>query len=490
MEKIKDLVRSLSTKEISAIRKYFDFNVSGEDNFKLILFDKIVKGLIKDDKAAANFLSKKPSDPAYIMLKKRLREDILKVLVWRDDLIKFKSKYFEARYKCRLLITQADILILKGATQIAIDCLNKAKKLADHYELTNEVLIINDLLISQVALKSGYEAYSHIADSSRSNIKLLQDKFDAQDYLRQLTMPNLFKVNKDSNFKEESSNANKILKQLSEMNSSSEIDFWYLRSEVFIHHIENNYEGAYKYALEFLKLVRKSPVVFSMDNIGGACMQLAIITIHLNDLENAKIYSKEAIDSFVKGSNNQLNAYSYLFLTKLYQKDFYKADLIIENILTSNSFKLAEFSKSKWNYYKANLLFAQGKYDDALALLQRENELISDKSGWRLGFKILEMMCIIELGYYDWLDFRIETFRKLLSDVKNENVSRPKLVLQIIKGFIKHMYDFKTSTIDLKEHFDLLASNDAEYKWDPIGYEVIPFHKWWYNKIASDKEVA
>lgn len=490
MDKLTELVTSLTKAEVSALRKYYSSKPSGGDSMRLSLLNQIVKGRVFDDASASRFLKKRTSDPAYIMLKKRLKEDILKVMVWKEDIQKFKSKYFEARYKTRLLITQADLLILKGATKMAVDALNKAKALSEMYELNPELIIINDLLISQVALKKGYEAYSNLAESSKLNFKLVVDKFDAQDYLRQLTMPSLFQVNKDFNYKEKSKEANEKLKILSKSNNSDEIDFWYLRSEVYIHHLKNDYEGANNYAQDFLDLVRKSPVVHSMDNLGGACMQLAIININLKDFANAENYSRESVNSFIKGSNNQLNGYNFLFLSQLYSKELAKAENTIETILKNKAIQKDDFLISKWNYYKANLLFAQGKYEDTLALLQRESELISDKSGWRIGFKILEMICIIELGYFDWLDYRIETFRKLLSDVKNENISRPKIIHQIIKGFIKHMYDFKATSEDLKEHFILLESQEQEYKWDPIGYELIPFHEWWLGKIASKRIVA
>lgn len=490
MEKLTQLIKTLSKKEVGLIRKYLDFNGSEDGNYRLELFNAIVKGDVADDSTAAKIFTRKAGDSAYIMLKKRLKDDILKVLVWRNDLQKFKSKYFEARYKCRLLIAQADMLILRGATKVAIDCLYKAKSMSEKYELTNELVIINDLLISQVALKEGFDSYSKIAESSVASFDLIKNKFKAQDYLRQLTMPNLFQVNKDFNYKEESVKANQELKKLSELNDSIEIKFWYLRSEVYIHHLINDYESACEYGEQFLQLVRDSPVVYSMDNLGGACMQLAIININLKHFESAERYSEEAINAFVKGSNNQLNAFTYIFLSQLYNRKLDKARLTLDSILSSRSYNSDPFAVSKWNYYKANLLFAQGMYDDALALLQKESELISDKSGWRIGFKILEMMCIIELGHFDWLDFRIETFRKLLGDIKNENIARPKLIHQILKSFIRNMYDFNVTTLELKEHFEWLNSNEQPYKWDPIGYELVPFHSWWLSKLKSTKAVA
>lgn len=300
----------------------------------------------------------------------------------------------------------------------------------------------------------------------------------------------MFYTNKEYLYKDKSTIASKELKKLANETNSDEIQSWYLRSNIFYLHTIGDYSEARRFAEDYLDLVKKSPVVYSKDNIGGANMQLSIISILIKEYDSAYEHALNAIKNFVYQSMNQVNAYIFLFLATLYNRHYETANEIINKVFEYKLYKNHKPTGARWNYYKAHLLFAQGKYDESLALLQRENDLISDKSGWRIGFKILEMMNIIELGKYDWLDFRIETFRKLLSDVKNENITRPKLILQVIRNFIKYMYDFKATTAESKEILDLLESGTGDNRWDPIGYEITPFHVWWFNKIAADKVVA
>lgn len=490
MDKIIQLVKTLNPNEIRAIKRYFASSSKTHINHRQLLFNNILNGKVIDEKTGYKIIGRQTGDSAFIMLKKRLKDDILKVLVTEEGTKKFNSNYFEARYKCRLMIIEADLLLSKGVFLLGEEILKKSLALAEQYELTNEALILYDLLQAHFGIKAGPEKYLEYSIKNKNHLILSQKKFEAQDYFRQLTMPQRFSTNKNYLFKEQSALASKELEKLANESNSDEIKSWYLRSNIFYFHTIGDYISAREFASDFLDLANRSPVLNSKDNIGGAYMQLSIVNLLIGNYSEAFKCADNATKYFVKQSMNQVNAFGFLFLSAIYDKQFEVALSIVNKVSKFKTIEQYKTIEAKWNYYKANLLFAQGKFDDALALLQRENELISDKSGWRLGFKILGMMCIVELGNYDWLDFRIETFRKLLSDVKNENVSRPKLVLLIIKGFIKHMYDFKNTTSDLKEQFDLLASNDAEYKWDPIGYEVIPFHKWWYNKIATDKEVA
>ncbi|MBK6730937.1 MAG: hypothetical protein IPG60_08215 [Bacteroidetes bacterium] len=490
MEKIIQLVKTLNPNEVRAIKRFFASSSRTQINHRQLLFNNILNGKVNDENTGSKTIGRTSGDPAFIMLKKRLKDDIMKVLVTEEGSKKFNSKYFEARYKCRLMIIEADLLLSRGVSLLGEEILKKSLVLAEQYELTNEALILYDLLQAHFGIKAGPEKYLEYSNKNKNHLVLSQKKFEAQDYFRQLTMPQIFSTNKNYLYKDQSALASKELEKLAIESNSDEIQSWYLRSNIFYFHTIGDYISAREYATDFLDLANRSPVLNSKDNIGGAYMQLSIVNLLIRNYNEAFKFAENATKYFVKQSMNQVNALSFLFLAAIYDKQFDSALTIVKKVSEFKSITQYKSIEAKWNYYKANLLFAQGKYDDALALLQRENELISDKSGWRLGFKILEMMCIIELGYYDWLDFRIETFRKLLSDVKNENVARPKLILQIIKGFIKHMYDFKNTTNDLKEHFDLLASNDAEYKWDPIGYEVIPFHEWWFNKISSNKIVA
>lgn len=483
VEKLTQLINSLNKKEIRAIRRFFKVTRMNADTLKSRLFDILVEKKGISDSKVSKLLKRNATDPSFSMLKLRLKDDIIKILVWEGGAKSFTSKAHEAKYNCRLMIMEAEILITRELPQLAEETLQKAFRLAKHYELTNESILINELLQTQVGLKKGLSSYRFYADNNQQNFDLIKEKFLAQDYFRKLNMPNLFFANKEMNYKQKSKEATAELRELSNKSKSTQVKFWYLRSEIYYNHLIADYQKARDYAMDFIKFVEDSPIVYSKDNLGGANMQLAIINIYLGKYKEAIQHANGAIALFVKGSVNMINAMDCKYSACLYDGDFESASEILKEIKKIKLYKNNPLTNSKWLYYEANLYFLLKKFDDALATLQKQTELTSDKSGWRLGYKILEMMCIAELKYFDWIDFRIETFRKLLSDVRKENIARPKIIYQLLKSFIKNAYEFDKATEMNEEHLALLHEAKDAFSWDPRGYEIIRFETWWNSKL-------
>jgi tetratricopeptide (TPR) repeat protein len=490
MEKLTQLISTFSASEVKTIKKFYSLKSSSQSSMRFKLFLLILDKPGISDHEAGLFFNKKPSDTSFSMLKKRLRDDLVRLVVWEHRRTKFKTPVFKARFECRLLIAESEILIARGATEMAIDCLQKAKKLAESYELTNELIIVNEQLIQKVAIREGFKTYARLAAESMEQFDTIKFKFKAQDYLRQLTIPNLFQSNKENVYLKKAAAANRQLRKLSETSKSIEIRFWYLRSEIYYNHLRKNYEEAYRHGLSFVQLIEESPVVYSLDNMGGANMQLAMVSLYLNRLEDAATFATQSASYFKLGSPNYANAKDIFFLAQYYQGHLDTANQILKELLQIKSMRNNKFMQSKWGFFQANLCFSEGKYDEALALLQQQTELFSDKSGWRLGIKILEMMCIVEMNHDDWLDYRIETFRKLLSDLRTENIARAKLIHQIFKTYIKTGYSWRKTVEMLPEHVMHLRSGAGDYFWDPAGHELQRFDNWLDTKLSALRAVG
>ncbi len=484
MEKLTQLITSLDKSEIGMVRRFYAFNKKND----ILLRDKLFEIILEDPNVSYEILKKKikknTTNASFLMLQKRLLSDILKVLIVSQGPKKFVSKYFEARYKCDLLIVEIDVLKNRGGVnQLVIDKIIEAERLANKYELNDLKLIINDHKKETLGLRKGPNAYNKAASERFATMINLKDLSEAQDYFRKLTIPDIFVKNKGIHYKDLAKEATAQLNALSKKNPSAFIQAWYLRSEIFYNHLIHNYQTAEYFAFEFLEFVKKNKVVNASDNMGGAMMMISTISIYLENYDNAVKYAKEGIPYFFNGSINQATISELLYFAYLRTEQYSEVELLINYINSFKNIKKNQFVKSKWQFFKANLLFQQGHFNEALSILQKQSELLSDKSGWRLGYKIMEMMCIIELDTCDWLDYRIETFRKLLSTVKNENIHRPKLILHIIKQFIKNAYDIKATSKKCEEQLNLLRKGEEEYRYDARGYEIIRFDKWWDAKL-------
>ncbi|MFI5171373.1 MAG: hypothetical protein ACHQFW_03230 [Chitinophagales bacterium] len=484
MKNITQLIKSLSPREVKLFKRYYAIGPKSESNLKNKLFDIILNHDLLGDEDAARLISKK-DDNSFKMIKQRLEQDILKFLLWEHDPIDTMSKAVKARGTCRLLMIQVEILMSKGLYTIADQKLLKAERLARKYDLTQDSILIKEFMARSVVLTGGAKFYKKFKDSALEDFRIIKEKFDAQDHYRKLTRPIQFIAAKKLNYIEQARISVEQLKELSERNNSLDIKTWYLKSQTYYNHLIDNYKESKRHLLEELELANSNPKLFPSDSWGGIYSRLAIVSVYMGDFFETLEYVQLAEKYFYKESNNHLRVLHCAFQAYLYMGDYDKARAVILKVKKFKIVKPGSFNYYNWLYYEAIVNFKIGDYKSTLNILQRNSDLTADKTGWRVGFKIVEMMCIIEMQNYDWLDYRIEAFRKLIKSIKNENMSRATVIYELIKKLVKENYNFKTTTEKLKEKLDLLNSDIDEYRWEARGYELIRFDEWWKGKLRK-----
>ncbi|MBK7441261.1 MAG: hypothetical protein IPI65_06955 [Bacteroidetes bacterium] len=126
MKKITQLVNSLSASEVKLIRKYYSISAKIEHNLKIKLFEiALVNKNISDIEAAK--LMGKPNNAAFSMLKSRLQEDIMKILIVEGKDKIFNTKYFKTRHKIHFMLLEMDILEDRNLREQATETILKAK---------------------------------------------------------------------------------------------------------------------------------------------------------------------------------------------------------------------------------------------------------------------------------------------------------------------------------------------------------------------------
>ncbi|MBK7035140.1 MAG: hypothetical protein IPH42_02055 [Bacteroidetes bacterium] len=453
MKKITQLIQTFSPNEINSLRKYYAINSRQDSILRNKLFEIVVENNPKSDKEAAEKLGTK-TGAAFSMLKKRFYQDALKILFWGEGSKRFKSKFYESRYRVRMMIMEADILLDRQLITSAREVLVKAERIADKYELTEELLLLKDLKQTRRGLSRTLPKYHQLTKDKITHINDIKDKILAFDYHRQITMPNIYNANKDLTYIEKSKEANILLKELVDRNPNANILSSYLKSQIVYYHLTSDYMECLNVALPYAELIRTSPAVHSKDAMGSAGLYLSNINLQIYNFSESIKYANDYMHYFYNGSPNQEALHENLFVCYLMLKDYSNAYKQIEIVSKFKIVKPGNLIFSRWVFYRANLDFAQKNFNEALELLQKQTMLTKDKSGYWVGYKILEMLCIIELKNYDWLEYRTETFRKLLSKVKTKNVARPKIILHLLKALIKENYNFETVTKKIKWKLD------------------------------------
>lgn len=487
MEKITKLIASLSGREVKMYYKFAALSGKNRNNLKIRLFEIAKQNPQISDMEAKKMLGRQ-SEAAFSMLKSRLQDDITKVILFNGDESRFFSPSFKARYKSLKLIAEAYLLENRDLKTLAHDKIVKAELLVKKYEHITIKNVINEYLLNTQLISRGPSIYKKVKAKVAEDINTHAAVVKAQDLIKQINISSIYGSNKEKTKLELAMIASNEISELIKDNDSIRVKFYYLRSQMEIHELKQDFNGYFNDSLQFLDLVSNNAALRSSDNIGGATMIAALACMHLRNYEEALNFCKKGQPFFFKNSNNDINLRSIHVRALIGLRRYEEAKTTINYIRELKTIKRGSFNYSRWLYYDANIKFLMGDFAGAMNLLKRHSYIKSDRSGWRLGYKILEMMCIVEMHNYDWLPYRLETFRKLISDIKTENTERPKLILKLLNRLSKENFDFVKATKKMQAEFDLLKSNTGDYYCQPEGYEVIRFDLWWEGKLEAAQQ--
>ncbi len=489
MKSLTQIVKSLKPSEIRFIKKLYSSQPNGEEKKRLKLFEILLSGVETDEKASKILYNSSPNS-AFSHIKARLKNDIFNFLLVQDSSKKDVSKIYQVELSCRKYVMQGEILLTRGLYSEAEKLLLKALKIAIDYELYLDILRIKTLLRTSIGYRSGIKEF----DKHSHNLDYFITEFNnfskAKEYYFRLLLPTLFKTNTKKEVLALSAKWSEELDGLNHENSSANFTFNYYLFKISHHNLYQEYKSSIEYAKKLIQLVPGTPSLNSSPNISGAHMVAASIYLNLKEYELSIEEAKIAVKKFRKGMINELRAQEVLFFGYLRNKDFEKASEIIEYALKHKQIKSNKLLKARWYYFEANLEYITGNKAQAFKLLRKNNDLLKDKSGWLIGFKLLEMMLTIEDKDWFLLGYQLNNFNQLLGRQQKANVNRAKIIGQLIRSLLSNGGFFNVTIEKSADKLKLLEDGMADFYWDPIGYEVIRFDKWLKSKVKLTSKAS
>ena len=142
---------------------------------------------------------------------------------------------------------------------------------------------------------------------------------------------------------------------------------------------------------------------------------------------------------------------------------------------------------SKRSFLFASVLVLKKQHSDAHKVLQDTKEIEKDKEGWNLGIRILSIINQLESHKLDIVDLNIESLRKHIErTIKMKAIrKRDVIILKLLAKLSRQGFNFKAVWKKNLKYFDLLASNDPEYRWEMKSPEMIIFHRWFESKVKG-----
>lgn len=490
---LKLLISKLEPREIKVTQKFivaFYSSKSRGGNKSLKLFRLLVQRpeITRDE--TKWLVSRDADNASFRRLVVRLTDKICDAVlldhaIQRND---SHSKINKIRFELRKKLMQSQIFRARGLTSVTISIYDQIIEKARQYELYNEMVEALSLKQQLLGLTVGAKDFYQISEELDHFERCRNAVLRAKDwYYRHYLEVDATGLNNDrvgllteaiSDLQEEfrateSQNVGYIL--------------YALKMEYYL--AVEEYETSCETGLSLVLLIENNRLLFNDRMLANAYYSLSDSKVYVHNFEEAIYNARKAQHIFVTGSFNYQKALELEILAQYYLgKDQEEVSELTEELLAMTDRKKTPFLFSQRTYYKACILFIKGEYRKSFFLLNDTREIEKDKEGWNIGIRILSIMNQVEMLFLDFADAQIESMRKHIQRVKTQSSirKRDEIILQLLLKLEKHSFNFQKVFDANQDLFEMLNSEQKEYRWEVRTPELIVFQDWFKAKIQEE----
>lgn len=473
MKDLSRLIHAVTEEESESVIRYYSLNNNGASK-RLKLFNMVRWKDIHDDRMAAKKLYNSGPGAAFSQLKKRLKEDILNVLLTRESCpAKSPKNIVDAEALALKYILYGKMLLNRGLTEEAIDVLKKAFKLAREHEAF-EV---------QALVHSVFKTYS-INHHSRELKDAEQDFAEHVDDFYELMKLNLNLAERPATRPALTIGLRPVLQRPTQKrNASLRLYFLSTHQDLQKYLQYKNYEQAQDIGHKLLVQIRENGHLLSSSQKACFFSIISQVKLALEHFDEAIYYGKKSSDLFQSFEEKKLEALIVIFKSYFYRREYEKAGRILKSCAEMEEHLGQE--KSELPLFQAFQLFRQRNYRSSVKALNTFFRRTKPRIEVVLNGRLLELQNLVEMEDFDWFDYKLDSFRKIVKYHTSMQLSeRFVLIYKIFSEFKRSCYD--------KEHLlqngkcqliQKLMDNQSDCRWDPLGTELVPVHSWFLDQI-------
>lgn len=454
MNSIFDILDGLPFHEKSQILSFCATRNSTQSKVYLLLREYVENPHQEENFYSQKFYGSEPS-AAFFQLKKRVKQEISELIC----LLKKSSASEETmeRIHCTELLLQSQILLSRGLTGPGSKQLEKSLKTAISSDCPDLVLSIFD-----TARKYGLEGV--IRKKEIPELEMI-----IKNHLQILV--NQY-CQKQSPAVAQKSMLSPLLEQLNQEKSH-----WDSLSEIRRAISAKNFEIANRLLIGLEGRMTNDHISNEIfEEFFLARQSILLQTGHFKEV----IHNCKKVDpgKFQRRESNQ-ELIEYQWYAYFYQENWEEALQLLKKKLS----KTDPENLAKWKYWEAYIRFRQKLFKPALQLIHESQNELKKVPDYYLGSKMLELMVLFDQNEMDWLDYKVENFRKLISRWKG------KINVRIESAFQVFLCMVKTSKVDFQQqlpehtHLNKLQSLSGEYSWSPIDFELIRYDQWFTKHL-------
>ncbi len=467
----------------------------GKENNKIYkVFKEIAKNATVDQESIVRKIYgevSKSSQDSYRKLCERLLNKLCMLLSENSAFVQDEINYseiFRTRQYVRRQSTMISLLILKGLPINWIKKeLNKLIRICEEYEFFDEEITIQRQLISFYYREE--DEMNVLKCKSRINVvsRYLEFFNNSELYIYRYISKVQYKSIDDKSLLVGMKEALAEVDKYYQESSSNLILYQKLMLDLQIAHYEEDFRKAEMVLFEIIQVTEIYPGVRSKGRIAINYMNLAYTQFFLYKFDDAFENSKKASKVFLEQSYN-LNIYREASVFALiYLKRYGEAGEILQQILDSGTLGNVPEQLSKRHCMMAVIQYLQGNYKQSFLHLQETKEVESDREGWNLGIRIMNIYLTLSTEKVDLADQRIGSMRKHIERTARMRHLRKRdvVIFRILSQLSRSGFDFKEVWEDRRKDFNLLRSGHSEYRWLPRSHELIIFDQWFEAKMKG-----
>lgn len=479
------LVKVLRPSEKRLLLHHLSRTSNAEEKLRLQLFKLVDSGKAQTDADVKKKLNTKGGASAYSHLKRRLKDDILNVLLMQDTSKRFAQANRAAELDCMKKVAQSHLLLLRGAQVEGMRILEMALQTADKYELLSERLQIHHLLREKFLGSRSSNELNELNKKIQKDLSSYEALLKAEERSFVLASPEFAqKLKKRANDKQNLELIDE-LRKLYQKHRLARIGFWYYMAATEYHSARSNFTDVLELGLKFLKLVEKSPAVRSKTNIAGVNQTVGVAYLELTDFKQAQHHFFQSSQLFPSAGFNRLQSLQFLVQAEVALQEYGNAMKHVEQALAHPRIQRREHLAPRWLFIKACIEFLNNDANESFRTLNQDGYILRQVDSWNLQFRLLEIMQLIEFKDEEWLEFKIDNTRKFLTRHKELATPRVKAAVDVFANLLRRELDFQKLSEKSLDSLKLCLDGDGGYEWQPTGSEIVRFDKWIISQIPN-----
>ena len=466
MKPLQSIISKLSPNEIGTFRLFLSSHCRNGKNKKLELFDKLVR-----QSPDSTMCRMDASRQSVYQLEKRLKEELYSFLITQEQVRDYNDRFF-IEMDCHKKLYCFKILFDKGIQDHAHQMLNEVLHVATKHSL-------HSIYLEAVNLKNIYFPLSQNRTVTEipvtHQIRKLRKSLGRNLYINHyLSESGNFLYEGDDCFR------TRLIQQLTDFDIAENEPG--INTLMQVNHLfcQKQYIPAYHLLVDLLETDQDISGDANIRNL--VYIELTKCCICMNALADAGKWFQEAALRISKSDAFARLLNELQFLLAMRRGDTAGLNAILEQSKRITDFRNNEVLTAKWSLYFLFISFQRREFRKVIKEANVTTSFLYKEKGCLINVKMLELLSIYELEDTDWLFYKIENFRKVLSsgEWKQQRISH---IVNLIK---LHISSKGLSPTDTEER---LVRIEKELPWHPLGNELINYCTYVKSMLTAESRV-